>query len=209
MKTYAWSGQITAPLAVALGILICFWGYRILKLTLGIMGFMAGAAAGWSLGLALAPGNNAIALICAVIAGAIGAALCVWLFFLGIFLLGASAGAVVAAALFTAAGNQPQPILLLAFAGVFGVIALVLQKLMITLSTASSGSYLITAGIFQFFTGAQPLSLLWFDRLHPGSAGVLSYAALALWLVLAVSGLRFQYRGRRKKEEAARKEGPA
>ena len=152
MNTNVWAGQITAPLAVAVGLLICFCGYRLLKLTLGIIGFIAGATGAWAVGLSLAPGNDGVALLCALVGGVIGAALCLWLFFLGIFLLGASAGAVLATALFSAAGNQPQPMLLIVFAIVFGVIALVLQKFMIVVSTAFSGSYLVTAGLLHLLT---------------------------------------------------------
>jgi Domain of unknown function (DUF4203) len=206
MNVNAWAGQITAPLAVAVGILICFWGYRLLKLTLGVMGFIAGATGGWAVGLSLAPGNTGIALVCAIIGGVIGAVLCIWLFFLGIFLLGASAGAIVAAALFSAAGNQPQPILVLVLAIVFGVIALVMQKLMIVVCTAFSGSYLVAAGLLHLLTGAQDASALWFDHLRPGSAGILSYVALVFWLVLGLAGGSFQYGGRRKREEATRNE---
>jgi hypothetical protein len=208
MDVNAWAGQITAPLAVAVGILICFWGYRLLKLTLGVMGFIAGASGGWAVGLSLAPGSNGIALVGALIGGVIGAALCIWLFFLGIFLLGASAGAVLATALFSAAGNQPQAVLLVVFAVVFGVIALVMQKLMIVVSTALSGSYLVTAGLLHLLTGAQDASALWFDHLQPGSPGILGYVALVFWLVLALAGGRFQYRGRRRREEATRNEKP-
>jgi len=198
---------MSAPLAVAVGILICFWGYCLLKVSLGVVGFIAGAAGGWAVGLSLAPGNSGIALLCAVIGAVIGAVLCIWLFFLGIFLLGASAGAIVATALFSAVGNQPQPILLLVLAMVFGVIALVMQKLMIIVSTAFSGSYLITVGILHLLTGAQDVSALWFNHLQPGSVGILGYVALVFWLVLGLAGIRFQYRGSQRKDEAARHKG--
>jgi hypothetical protein len=186
--------------------LTCFGGYRLLKLTLGVMGFIAGATGGWAVGLSLATGNSEIALVCALIGGVIGAALCIWLFLLGIFLLGASAGAIVATALFNAAGNQPQPILVLVLAIVFGVIALVMQKLMIIVSTAFSGSYLITVGILHLVTGAQDVSALWFDHLQSGSAGILGYVAAVFWLVLGLAGGSFQYRGSRRRDEATRHE---
>ncbi len=209
MNATAWADQITAPLAVAVGGLICFYGYRILKLTLAIIGFIGGAAGGWAVGLSFAPGNNAIALVCAVIAGALGAALCVWLFFLGVFFLGASTGAIIAAAFFSTSGNQPQPILLLAFAGLFGVIALVLQKFMMILSTAFSGSYLVTAGILRLLAGVQNAPPLWFEHLPTGSAGILRYVALVFWVVLGIAGVSFQYRAVRRRDEAVRHEAPS
>jgi hypothetical protein len=198
---------ITPPVAVAVGILTCFFGYRILKLTLGIMGFMAAATAGWTLGLSLAPNNSGVALICAVIAGLIGAALCIWLFFLGVFLLGASAGAVVAAAFFNASGSQPQAILILIFAVVFGIVALVMQKFMIIASTAFSGSYLAVAGIFRLLLHVQNDAPLWFDRLQPRSSGASGYVALACWIVLGLAGLSFQYRSSQRTDKVVSREG--
>jgi TRAP-type C4-dicarboxylate transport system permease small subunit len=158
--------------------------------------------------MSLATGNSGIALVCAVVGGVIGAALCLWLFFLGIFLLGASTGAIVATALFNAAGNQPQPILVLVLAIVFGVIVLVMQKLTIIVCTAFSGSYLTTAGLLHLLAGVQNVSPLWIDHLQFGSAGILGYVALVFWLVLGLAGVSFQYRGRRRREEATRHEAP-
>jgi hypothetical protein len=210
MNAHAWVGEISAPLAIGAGLLICFLGYRLLKLTLGIMGLIAGASGGWAVGLSLEPGNNGIALVCAVIGAAIGAVLYIWLFYLGIFLVGASAGAVVAAALFNAAGHQPQPIPLLAIAIVFGLLALVMRKFMIIVSTAFSGSYLVMAGLFHLVAGTQNHSPLWFNHAPPGSAGGWGYIALAFWLLLGLAGVSFQYRVNRAKAQAARdKAGPA
>ncbi|HTL17340.1 MAG TPA: DUF4203 domain-containing protein [Patescibacteria group bacterium] len=199
---------ITAPVVVLVGNIICFAGYRIVKLTLAIMGFMAAAGAGWTFGSSVAPNNNAVPLVCAIVAGLIGAFLCVWFFFLGIFLLGAGAGAIVAEALFNASGNQPQPILVLVCAGVFGVMALVMQKFMIIVSTAFSGSYLIVAGILLLLTHSQIQSLPWFDRLHTGSSGAMSYVALAAWVALGLAGLSVQYRASRKEEPIRKEEKP-
>ena len=38
-----YNGYITAGVAIVAGVLICFWGYRMLKVTLGIMGAVVGA----------------------------------------------------------------------------------------------------------------------------------------------------------------------
>ncbi|HZR21210.1 MAG TPA: DUF4203 domain-containing protein [Verrucomicrobiae bacterium] len=197
---------LPAPVAVIAGILICFFGYRILKLTLAIIGFIAAAGAGWTFGSSLAPNNSGVALICAVVAGIIGAALCVWLFFLGVFVVGASAGVIVGAAFFNAAGNQPQPILLVVLAVVFGIVALVMQKFMIIASTAFSGSYLLVAGGIHLLNHTHDDSLLWFDRLHARSSGMLGYVALGLWIALGLVGLSFQYRHSQLREKAAHPE---
>jgi hypothetical protein len=143
-----WTHQLTAPLAIAVGVLACFWGYRIAKVILGIMGFAGGFVGGWMAAASLAPGHDVIALVSALLGGAIGSVLCVWLYFLGIFLLGASAGVVVAGAAFAGMGHEAQPIFLLVSAVAFGLLALALQKFMIIVSSAFSGSYLIAAGFY-------------------------------------------------------------
>lgn len=206
MNDYAWTGPVAAPLAIAVGILACFWGYRILKLSVGIAGFIAGAAGGWALASALAPANSGIALVCVLIGGVIGAALCLWLFFLGIFLLGASAGMVVGAAFFTGAGQQAQPLLLLILAVAFGVLALLMRRLMLIVSTAFSGSYLVTAGILHLVAAGQNAAPLWLAGAQPRLPSLLGYAALAFWLLLGLAGVRSQYQGSRRREQAARHE---
>jgi hypothetical protein len=206
MNANGWVGQISSPLAVVVGVLICFCGYRLLKLTLGILGFMAAASGGWALGLSWAPNNTGVALICAILAGLIGAAFCVWFFFLGVFLLGASAGTIVAAAFFNASGTQTQTILLIVFAVVFGVLALVMQKFMIIASTAFSGSYLVIAGVLQLLTHVPNGSPLWLDGSQAHSAGILGYVTLAFWIVLGLAGVSFQYKDSERRDKAVRHE---
>jgi hypothetical protein len=183
-------------LVVAVGFLNCFWGYRLLKLTLGIFGFLIGVTAGWNMGVSFAPGNSVVVGLLAIVAGLIGAVLCVWLFFLGIFLLGASAGATVALAFFGASGSPPQSIIILVVAVVFGVVALLVQKVMIIISTAFSGSYLITSSVCAVLVGAQNPLLSGQVPFHfPGGNGL----ALVAWLVLGIAGMVVQFRNGPKK----------
>ncbi len=203
MNNYPWAGQVSALLVIVAGILTCFCGYRILKVTLGILGFIAGAYAGWELGLSLAHAGTGIALACALVGGLIGMALYVWLYFLGIFLLGATAGTVVAAAFFNGTGQQAQPIVLLVVSLIFGVIALVAQKFMIILSTAFIGSYLITAGVWPLIVRSENSSRVWLDPAHSASSGTLGYAALVLWILLGVAGASYQFRAGHGKVQVA------
>jgi len=147
-----------------------------------------------------------IALVCAVLGAVVGAVLCIWLFFLGIFLLGASAGTAVATAVFNAMGHQPEPLVVLIVAVVFGLIAIVVQKFMIVISTAFSGSYLLVAGILQLLTGGPNTAPLWLNPLQPGPTGVLGLGALIFWVVVGVAGAAFQFRDRRRREELVRQE---
>src|SRR5262249_27044624 len=103
MNDYA---KLSAFLMIIAGLLTCFWGYRILKVSLGIIGFITGAFGGWQIGLSLANSSTGIALGCALLGGLIGIVLCVWIYFFGVFLLGAAAGTVVAAACSSGIGHQ-------------------------------------------------------------------------------------------------------
>jgi hypothetical protein len=203
-----YNGYITAGVAIVAGVLICFWGYRMLKVTLGIMGAVVGASGGWALGLSAGSGSTGIALACAVLGAVVGALLCIWLFFFGIFLLGASAGTAIATAVFNGMGRQPEPFVVLIVAVVFGVIAIVLQKFMIVISTAFSGSYLLVAGILQLLMGG-PNAPLWMNPLQRGPTGALGAGALVLWIVIGLSGAAFQFRDGRRREELVRQETQA
>jgi len=204
-----YNGYITAGVAIVAGILICFWGYRMLKVTLGIMGAVVGASAGWALGLSWFPQSAGLALVCVVLVAVIGAVLCLWLFYLGIFLLGASAGTAVATAVFNGLGRQPEPLIVLIVAVVFGVIAIVVHKFMIVISTAFSGSYLLVAGILQLLAGTPNATPLWVNPLQPGPKGVLGMGAWILWVVVGLSAAAFQFRDGRRREEAVRQETQA
>jgi hypothetical protein len=204
-----YNGYITAGVAIVAGILICFWGYRMLKVTLGIMGAVVGASAGWALGLSWFPQSPGLALVCVVLGAMIGAVLCLWLFFLGIFLLGASAGTAVATTVFNGLGRQPDPLIVLIVAVVFGLLAIVLQKFMIVISTAFSGSYLLVAGILQLLAGTPNATPLWIDPLQPGPKGVLGLGAWIFWVVVGLSAAAFQFRDGRRREEVVRQEAQA
>ena len=201
-----WTHQLTAPLAIAVGVLACFWGYRIVKVILGIMGFAGGFVGGWTAAASLAPGHDVIALVSALLGGVIGGVLCVWLYFLGIFLLGASAGVVVAGAVFAGMGHEAQPIFLLVSAVASGLLALVLQKFMIIVSSAFSGSYLIAAGLLHLAYLGRDTAPLWFHGVQKGWAEVMVYVALVFWLGCGTVGARFQYRSGRKKVETKTKD---
>ncbi len=203
MNDYPQVGQATALVAIVSGLLICFCGYRIIKLSLALIGFAIGAFAGWEIGISFIQGGTGVSLLSALIGGLIGMGLCLWLYFLGIFLLGAAAGTVVAGALFSGTAHQIQPIIMLVLPVVFGVFALLAQKFMIVVSTAFSGAYLVIAGAWPFVAGSQAASQVWLHPTQKVTSGPLGYGALALWLILALLGVSFQFRAKRAKAEAA------
>jgi hypothetical protein len=179
------------------------------KVILGIMGFAGGFVGGWTAAASLAPGRDVIGLVSALLGGVIGGVLCVWLYFLGIFLLGASAGVVVAGAVFAGMGHEAQPIFLVVSAIAFGLLALALQKFMIIVSSAFSGSYLIAAGLLHLAYLGRDTAPLWFHGVQKGWAEVMVYVALVFWLGCGAVGARFQYRSGPKKVETTTQEAAA
>jgi hypothetical protein len=127
--------------------------------------------------------------------------LCLWLYFVGIFLVGATAGSVVAAAFFSGIGHQIQSIVFLVLPIAFGVIALLVQKFMIILSTAFSGAYLIVAGIWPFFVHNPNVSRIWLYPAQNTSPENLGYGALVLWGFLTLVGVGSQLRASRMKAQ--------
>ena len=205
MNHQAGVGQVSALIVCVAGILVCFCGYRLLKLTLGILGFIAGAYAGWQLGVYALGGSNVMALVCALVGGLIGTALYLCLYFLGVFLLGATAGAIVVAAYFNGTAHQAQPLVVLAGSVAFGLLALVAQKIMIVIATAFCGSYLIAAGIWPFIARGQNPSQVWLYPAHVSPSGSLGHVALAIWLVLGIVGASVQFRAGPRKAESSNK----
>jgi hypothetical protein len=203
MNEYAWAGHSSALFVIVAGVLLCFFGYRILKVSLGLMGFILGAYGGWQAGLAIFHGSTGTALVCALIGGIIGMLLCLLVFQLGVFCVGAAAGTAIAAAVLNGGGHHVPPIVLIALPIAFGIIALIAQKFMIAVSTAFSGAYLITAGIWPFVAEGKNAREIWLHPAQVPASGTLTYGSLAVWLILALVGVSVQLRSCPRRVETA------
>jgi hypothetical protein len=133
-----------ALLLVLGGALSCFAGYRLFKITLAIYGFIFGAMlASSAMGI-----TNTTGMIVAAIGGGIaGALLLVFAYFIGIALVGAGLGALVAHVgwgWFRADDPPAVVIIVLAIAGAIG--AMVLQRYVIIVSTAFAGAWTVLLG---------------------------------------------------------------
>ena len=74
----------------------CFFGYKIFKIVLGVLGFIFGGLAAAAMAMA-ATKEPGIAVLVGLVGGVIGATLMVALYFLGVFVLGALVGGLVGA----------------------------------------------------------------------------------------------------------------
>jgi len=139
------SYELSAAVILLLGgALSCFAGYRLFKITLAIYGLIFGAMiASSSMGV-----SNTSGMIVAAIAGGIaGAVILVLAYFMGIGLIGAGLGALVAHVGwgFVRPGDPP-PAVLIALAVLGAVGAMLLQRYVIVVATAFGGAWTMLLG---------------------------------------------------------------
>lgn len=184
----------TAAIFILAGILNCFVGYRIIKVILGVWGFILGISLVSALINWLNIESQGVSLIAGLLGGVIGILLMIYLFRVGIFIIGAIFGYTLGALLMSAFGVQPETILLILAAALGGVIALWLQRPMIILSTAFSGAWLIILGIahlagiqFNIMKLLQQPTLL-------KQADIQFYIMFFLWFLLSLVGTAVQFK---------------
>jgi hypothetical protein len=154
----------------------------VFRLTLTVAGVLIGGALGYSAG----EGNLVLALLGALIGGV----LLYVLFRIGIFIAGALLGAVLGIALGMLFGLEQGGLMLLAvIIGVVagGLIALVLQKLVIIASTAFGGAASLVGGLSLVFPTLGLITTTE-DGFTQSTFGFI------VWLVLGVLGFLFQFR---------------
>ena len=130
---------VGAILLGVLGIVECFFGYRLFRIVLAILGFFIGVA--FAVGLIHSDQTVVVALI-ALISGLIGGLLFYYLYFVGTFLagigLGATFGALLAANLNLT--TNVGSIIVVVGAVIGGILGIALSKYIIMFSTAFTGA---------------------------------------------------------------------
>ena len=159
---------VAVPVLLVWGLVSLMFGYRLYKAYLFFVGFVIGCSLA---GLYLKP--DAVGILAMLAAGAVCGALCVVLWFIGLFLMGFAIGFLLPMALGAPAAFLPLNIVL---GVVCGVLAVVLNRFMIVLSTSWSGAgSLVAAG-----------SLMVGETPSPA-------AEIALMVTLTGLGFLFQY----------------
>jgi hypothetical protein len=126
--------------AIAWGMLDCFFGYRVFKVTLALLGGLLGAAAGHAAGLALGLGPMGLT-IALIASGVLGAVLAFLLYIAAVFVAGFGFGATLGILLLS---HFHQMIALLSgcvLGIVGGFLAVKVQRVLIVLSTALLGAF--------------------------------------------------------------------
>ena len=182
------------PAAIVLvlgGGLSCFAGYRLFKVVLGLYGLLLGAMLASSIfGVSTAVGMIAAARV----GGIAGALILVFAYFVGIALVGAGLGALIAHAGWSAMRTGDPPALLvigLAVAGAIG--AMVLQRYVIIVSTAFGGAWTLILGAMAIggdrvaARGSRADVWMLYPAAAPGAGWV-----LIVWIALGLVGTAVQ-----------------
>lgn len=135
--------------AIVWGVMDCFFGYRIFKLTLAVLGGLIGVVLGQAAAaaLGLTPGGEISAM---VLSGLLGMTLAFLLYLAAVFVTGFGFGATLGLLLLTR--FHPAVILLgTCILGVTGgLLAVKLQRVLIMLSTALLGAFRVVLALSYF-----------------------------------------------------------
>jgi hypothetical protein len=183
-------------LLLVAGLVVCFFGYRLLRFTLGLAGFCVGLALGLAVAGLIPDISQVLTIIIGIGGGILGAVLATVLYKFGVFLLGAGAGVLVAGIIVAATGWHYPMIarVLAAIAG--GVLTLILERTLISVLSAFAGGWGIVLGAFKL--------LGWYHVTAGARTPYANYGLMiACWLVLALIGAGVQLRsgGRKKKAD--------
>jgi hypothetical protein len=199
--------HLIALASIGLGALYCFFGYRIFRILLGILGFISGASLAAWIVFDIFGGEQAVLILAGLVGGIIGAVLMVALYFVGIFLLGAWLGSLLGVLLTGGGESLVGTVIILTLAVMGGIVAVFFQKLMIILSTSLSGSWIMVSGVFHFVGGDfGPIRSF---QYHPSPRvlrpmGVQGYIMLLCWILLGIVGIVVQHRITREDEISSR-----
>jgi uncharacterized protein DUF4203 len=201
--------SLQVPAAVVLligGLVSCFAGYRLFRVVLSIYGFVLGALVATSVAGA---GSTGTLLVWALAGGIIGALILNLAYFLGVVLVGASMGAMLAAILWRQGSHDPPTLVVVLFAIAGAVAASFLQRYVIVVGTAFGGAWTAIVGGMALVgdkVAAKAASLNDVWVVYPLDPAPGRRWVPIAWLALGLAGLVAQLRGgapavkRRKKK---------
>jgi hypothetical protein len=183
-------GLLAAIALVVGGAVACLAGYRLFRIVLAIYGFIFGAYLASS---TMASSNAVGMLVAALVGGLIGSAVLFFAYFLGIALVGAGLGALIAHVAWTQwSAAEPPVLIVLLFAVVGTAAALILQRYVIIVGTSFSGAWTIILGALALLDrgAARAASDVWILYPFTPASGA-TWVPIA-WIVLGLIGTAVQ-----------------
>jgi len=196
--------------ALVLGAAMCFFGWRLFRFALALAGFACGAALSaylaWRFSApadAVAAANTYPAILDAMAAapnpivlgvwagcgGVAGAVLSAFLDVVGVFALGAWLGATLAHATMTEQTLDVYMMTLAILAVIGGVLALLMRRPLVVISTALNGALAMMFGVYALFKNISPLDAL----TELKALGNDTFVLLGLTVILGAIGAYVQF----------------
>jgi Domain of unknown function (DUF4203) len=143
-----------AVLLVIGGLISCFFGFRLFKFVLAIFGFILGALAASSV---FGVSDTTAMVISAIVGGCVGALLLLAAYFIGVALVGAGVGALLANLLWNYVEGDPHPFIVILFSVAGALLATWLQRYVIIFATAFGGAWTLLVGALALTGDRRPL----------------------------------------------------
>jgi hypothetical protein len=184
---------------VLVGAVMCFFGRRAFKLTLGLFGALVGGYAAAAVGFRLSDGKEAVALFCGLTGGVLGGVLMVTVYLLGVFVAGATLGGIVAAVFTMEAAPGDRAMAVSIAAAVSGLLVLFAQRFLITVATALNGAALVVGCMWLLYADLSAVEAcsLYVSAGAGGSAAspdaVYRYILICGWATLGCLGAWVQF----------------
>jgi hypothetical protein len=166
-----------AIVAIVVGILMCFFGYRLFRVWLAVAGLFMGAYLGYYLGGLL--GGDVWPIVGAAVVGVLLAVLAYWLYKIGAVLIGALLGASLVLVVANSFGVDPLWWTAAIGAAAGGLIAGLFVKEFIIAGSSFNGATMLTVGVYALITGK--------DYLAEQSRELLTFPWYVLVIVAAVT----------------------
>ncbi len=188
-----------------MGLLACFFGYKLLKVVLFMLGLLTGLYAGLMYGPTFLENPNHVWIASAVLGLALGI-LMNYVYKLGVFAMSAYVGMIISMASLQAMPEFQRWAVTLVVIFVFGIVGLILQKWTIKAATATLGAWHVIQTIF-FLLKQSPYLFPWEPLKIEFSDASIENVIQQPWyfwvavLVFALLGLQYQFRGPRKKKK--------
>ncbi len=179
--------------AFFIGIAECFFGYRLLKIILGVTGFIIGGLLCADFVYDRMGGHPVISLLAGLVGGVIGSSLMIGLLVFGLFVLGAALGLLVGGTMSASIYGSPHAIIMIPLAIAGGIAAIFMSRSMIIISTSFTGAYLIVLSIGKFI--GMPIALFRFHQHHGlRESGGQFFVMLMCWILVGVAGIIVQHK---------------
>jgi uncharacterized protein DUF4203 len=174
------------------GIISCFFGYRLFRTVLAIFGFIFGGLMASSV---FGISNTSMMLIAWVVGGLAGAFVLIAAYFVGVALVGAGLGAVIANLAFSAGDRDPSVFIVILFSVAGAIGATYLQRYFIIVGTAFGGAWTMIVGAMALVGDRTALKAattgdVWVA--YPLNPAPGQQWVVAVWIVLSLIGAGVQ-----------------